>query len=86
MGDTIIQRNLEQIKQRYQAKLLSLPYVVGVGIGIKQRKGQTTQKLCLKVYVQKKAPKHNLLKKDVIPKKLGGIETDVEEIGRVTAQ
>jgi hypothetical protein len=79
----LLMERLKQIKEKYETKLLALPYVVGVGIGIKQRKGQSTKRFCLKVYVRKKSLKNSLREEEIVPKKLEGIETDVEEIGRV---
>lgn len=78
-----MKKRLKQIKEKYEAKLLSLPHVVGVGIGIQRRKGRSIKRLCLKVYVQKKLSKNSLRKNEIVPEELEGIETDVEEIGRV---
>lgn len=66
--------------------LLSLPNVVGVGLGMKQTKNVATGKICLKVYVEKKIPKDKLSREEIIPEKLEGVKTDVEEIGGVNVQ
>ncbi len=55
--------------------LLSLPGVVGTGVG--ERAG----KLCIKIYVAKKTPE--LLKQ--IPPALGGYTIDVQESGEIRA-
>ncbi len=76
-------RKIERLKERYENRLLRLPNVVGVGIGVKVVNGIPARRMCLKVYVQKKIPKTQLRKKEVIPGALEGVKTDVEEIGRV---
>ncbi len=53
---------------------------------MKQTKNVTTGKLCLKVYVEKKIPKDKLSGEEIIPGKLEGVKTDVEEIGGVNVQ
>ncbi len=78
--------NIQMVKERYEAELLLNSNVVGVGIGTKIIKGISTQRQCIKIYVRKKFPKNKLQKNELIPRKLNGIETDVEEIGRVKAQ
>ncbi len=59
---------------------MHLPNVTGIGIG---KKG--TKKV-IKVFVTKKMPESSLQPHEIIPKVLDGYETDVEEIGVVTAQ
>lgn len=81
--DADMMNDIQKIKARYEKKLLLLPNVVGVGVGYKQIKGVLTKKLCLKVYVQQKMAAAKLQKKDIIPKKLSNIETDVEEVGKI---
>ena len=78
--------NIQRIKERYEAELLLNSNVVGVGIGTKIRKGISTQRECIKIYVRKKFPRNKLQKNELIPRKLNGIETDVEEIGSLKAQ
>jgi len=56
------------------------PNVNGVGIGKKGRKE------VIKVFVTHKVPEASLQPQEVVPKKLDGYETDVEEIGVITAQ
>ena len=78
--------NIQRVKERYEEEFLLNPNVVGVGIGTKIIKGVSTQRQCIKIYVQKKMSRGKLKKNELIPQKLNGIETDVEEIGRVKAQ
>jgi len=78
--------NIQRVKERYEAELLLNSNVVGVGIGTKIIKGISTQRECIKIYVRKKFPRNKLQKNELIPRKLNGIETDVEEVGRLKTQ
>lgn len=78
--------NIRKIKERYEQKLLLFPNVAGVGIGAKIINGISTQRQSIKIYVQKKVSRSKLEKNELIPGKLNGIETDVEEIGKLEAQ
>lgn len=72
--------DIETVRQQQQDKLMRLPNVVGVGIGEKDGKK------VIKVLVTHKVPVSSLKSEDVIPKRIGGYEIDVDEIGSVTAQ
>jgi hypothetical protein len=54
--------------------------VTGVGIGKK------AGKKLLKVFVTRKVPTSSLQPQEIVPETLEGYETDVEEIGVITAQ
>ncbi|WP_206757620.1 hypothetical protein [Nostoc parmelioides] len=68
------------VKQDYEEQLMRLPNVTGVGIG--ERRGKPV----IKVFVTQKVPESDLQPHEVVPKSIEGCETDVEEIGTVTAQ
>lgn len=72
--------SIEAVKMKYEEQLMRLSNVTGVGIGEKAGKA------VIKVFVTHKVPESALRPKDIIPKALDGQETDVEEIGIVTAQ
>jgi hypothetical protein len=78
--------NIQSIKERYEEKLLLNPNVVGVGVGTKIINGILTKRKCIKIYVQKKVPLSKLKKKEIIPRRLDGVETDIEEMGRLKTQ
>jgi hypothetical protein len=59
---------------------MQLPNVTGIGIGKKAGKD------VIKVFVTQKLPESALQPDAIIPKTLEGYQTDVEEIGVVTAQ
>ena len=67
-------------------ELLSKANVVGVGIGEKIRGGFSQDRLCLKIYVEKKLIAKKLTKAEFIPQEISRIETDVEEAGKIIAQ
>ena len=65
---------------QYEDQLMELPNVTGVGIG--QKAGREV----ILVFVTHKVPEPELQPQEVVPKVLAGYETDVQEIGTVTAQ
>lgn len=74
------------VLRQNEAALLARANVVGVGIGEKIKDGMPQGRLCLKVYVEKKIAKAKLPKKDLIPRELSPVETDVEEVGKIVTQ
>ncbi len=72
--------NIEDVQRKYEDQLMQLPNVTGVGIG--KRKGKEV----IKVFVTKKVPESALRPQDIVMRMLEGFETDVEEIGIITAQ
>ncbi len=59
---------------------MSIPNVVSVGTGRKENKE------IIKVFVKQKKQAQYLKPEEAIPGELEGFETDIEEIGEVTAQ
>lgn len=55
--------------------------VVGIGIGEKVSDGAPTGTLAVKLLVRLKYPQSDLDSKDILPKEINGIPTDVEEVG-----
>lgn len=72
--------DIHTVKAKYEEQLMRLPNVNGVGIGAKGGKE------VIKVFVTTKVPVSGLQPHEVVPKELDGYETDVEEIGVVTAK
>ena len=72
--------SIETVQQQHQDELMRLPNVVGVGIG--EKGGRKI----IKILVTHKVPVSSLRPEEIVPKTIGGYETDVEEIGSVTAQ
>ena len=71
--------DITNVKQKYENYLLSLPNVNGVAIG--EKAGKPT----ILVFVTHKVPESSLQPQEIVPKILDGFETDVEEIGSITA-
>jgi hypothetical protein len=57
--------------------------VIGVGVGMKQVGYERTTQPSIIVFVEKKEREENLPRKQVVPGKIGGVYTDVIEIGKV---
>ncbi len=74
-----------RIKARYEQRLLKLPNVVGVGIGLKYKGGQPTNEVALVVNVSHKKPVAELQPQDIVPPKLEGVPVDVQEVGKISA-
>src|SRR5215470_5294650 len=70
---------IRPVKQRIEDELLSRPGVVGVDINEKISGGKPTGELAIVVYVEKKKPKTELAKGELIPAEIDGIPTDVKE-------
>ena len=60
----------------HEERMMQFPNVTGIGIG------KNAETNVIKVFVTQKLPEHD----EIIPKKLEGYSTVVEEIGIVTAQ
>lgn len=56
--------------------------VVGVGIGRKVVRGRLTGAKCIRLYVERKAPKEVIPPSLLLPTEITGVETDVIETGR----
>ncbi len=76
----MIEISVESVKMKYEEQLMRLPNVTGVGIGEKAGKA------VIKVFVTHKVTESALRPQEIVPKLLEGYESDVEEIGVVTAQ
>jgi len=79
-----VERYFRAFKQA-RHKLLRLPNVVGIGIGYKEIGAENTGEPSFIVYVEKKLPASNLMREEVIPRKIGDLNTDVVQIGVVRA-
>ncbi len=72
-------------KEKHERRLLRKPNVVGVGVGKKIVKGRVTDEPAVVVFVERKLPEAQLRKRDVIPKVVEDVKTDVVETGRLKA-
>lgn len=79
-------RQLIEAQQLFQEDLLSRRNVVGVAVGYKNFKEESTDELAVAVLVEQKKPVDALTEEDLIPRDLQGARTDVIEVGRLVAQ
>jgi len=77
--------DVSTIKTQHVKNLKSKMNVNGVGVGHKIVEGKVTDELCVTVLVKKKVAKAELMSKDLVPKTIDGIATDVKEVGEIVA-
>lgn len=85
MSSPILQRMLTA-QTVFESQLLSKPNVVGVAVGLKESEGIVTDELAVVVLVQEKKPYSALSAAEIIPREVGGVRTDVLEVGYLRAQ
>lgn len=76
---------ISEVIEKREAEIFRYPNVVGLGASYRMKAGKPTDELCLVVYVEKKVPATQLSKRDIIPKEIDGVKTDVVETGRIEA-
>lgn len=76
---------VKEIKAKYQEQLLTLPNVVGVGVGLKETNGEFTDQIAIIVNVSKKMPSVDLPPDAIVPPEIEGIATDVQQTGEMRA-
>lgn len=77
---------IRAVKKRHEKRLLRKKNVVGVGIGLRERKGKQVEEMVLTVMVRQKQPPSTLRPWDRIPQELDGVPVDVQVVGDVQAQ
>jgi len=80
-----VDKALADIQRREERSLLSLPNVLGVGVGRKGSNGFETNEPCLVVLVSRKLPATQLSATDRIPELVEHCKTDVIEVGELSA-
>ncbi|NIA29486.1 MAG: hypothetical protein GWP06_06185 [Actinobacteria bacterium] len=78
-------QKISGVRQSAQKHLLKKSNVIGVGIGFKETGGKKTADLSLSVLVQEKVDLQSLAPKEIVPKTVDGIPTDVIRVGKVVA-
>ncbi|HEC34394.1 MAG TPA: hypothetical protein ENI37_06725 [Chloroflexi bacterium] len=84
MDETELTR-IRAIKAAHEMELLRKANVVGVGIGLRKRGGQSTGELSIIVSVTRKVPLESLPPQDMIPRELDGVPVDVQVVGTLRA-
>lgn len=79
-------QKLQEVLEKYKPELLKKAGVTAVGIGYKVKKGKQLKKLAIICFVEKKLGLEVLAEKDIVPKELNGILTDVIESGKLEAK
>jgi hypothetical protein len=74
-----------QVKDTHKSALLSTPNVVGVGVGEKTTQGRKTGEICVVILVREKLPETGLAPEVVLPREVGGVKTDVIQVGDLRA-
>lgn len=69
----------------HEAAIFSRANVVGLAVGKKVIRGRETDEPCVVVFVEHKFPEDALRRRDIVPKTLDGVRTDVVETGRFEA-
>jgi hypothetical protein len=73
-------RRIEEIlTSDLRARLLAIPGVFHVAVGLKEVDGRATDELCVKTYVRKKVPRAEL-SGEPVPAEVAGVRTDVSEV------
>lgn len=72
-------------KEIFKEKILSKPNVIGVGTGYKTRGGRAVGELCVVALVRQKIPRAGLPAEALVPAEVGGIPTDVVQVGHIKA-
>jgi hypothetical protein len=74
-----------RVRQAYEADLLAKANVLGVGVGMRRRRGESTEEVAVVVLVSRKIPAAQLAPRDVIPRQIEGVPVDVLEVGEIRA-
>jgi hypothetical protein len=83
--ETNVFARVNEIQARYGAQLMSLPHVVGIGVGMATVHGQPSSEPALVVMVDSKVPDSELMPEQRIPHNLDGVRVDVQEVGTLQA-
>jgi len=72
-------------KAAHEAAIFGRANVVGVAVGNKSIRGHETDERCIVVFVEHKRGEEELRPRDIVPKSIDGVRTDVVETGRFRA-
>lgn len=78
-----MESSYKQVISKYKFRILGMNHVVGVGYGVKEKGNKSTGERAVIVLVDKKLPVNNLRRYDIVPPKIEGCRTDVQEIGKL---
>ncbi|MFC2169047.1 hypothetical protein ACFLRM_00570 [Acidobacteriota bacterium] len=81
-----MKNEIVKVKEKHKATLLSYPNVVGIAVGLRQRKGEYTGEKGIVVFVKKKKDISRLKPEEIIPADMDGIPIDVQESGELQSE
>ena len=76
---------IEAVRSAHEEALLAKANVVGVGIGFRRRRGETTGEAALVVMVTHKVPRDQLSPQDFIPDRIEDVPVVVQAVGELRA-
>jgi hypothetical protein len=76
------EQELRRLHRQAQEDFKQYPGVEGVGLGVKERGGQPTDEIAIRIYVSEKMPLAQLRLRDRLPSFYQGVRTDVLASGR----
>jgi hypothetical protein len=74
-----------EVRRAHEVELMRRANVVGVGVGLRHRRGKATEEVALVVLVRRKLPRDMLAPEDVVPAEIEGVPVDVQEVGEIAA-
>ena len=78
-----LQDEVKKVIRQYKSEILTIPNVLGVGIGYRITAGRMTGELSIMLLVRRKLPVAGLSAKALAPSQIEGIRTDVLEVGDI---
>jgi hypothetical protein len=78
-GDAPRVRHVTDVKRAVAGRLRDFPNVNGVGVGFEEVRGVRTDRIAIRVYVDKKLPRAQLSDDEVLPEEVEGVPVDVIE-------
>ena len=75
----------QEVREKYEAELLSKANVIGVGVGLVHKQGDATGEVGVIVMVANKVPNADLAPDDRVPSVLDGVRIDVQQVGSLAA-
>jgi hypothetical protein len=79
------QQDVVRVKEQHKGELLTKPNVVGVGVGYKVSGRTKTTQISVVALVRQKVPRAGLEPEAIVPRQVGGVSTDVVEVGDLKA-
>jgi hypothetical protein len=79
-------QSAQAVKKNFESRIMAMANVVGMGVGLVQRKGEQLQEVGLIVFVTHKLPRSMLAEADMVPREIEGVPVEVRAVGELKAQ